>query len=106
MKGHVRVLDDITFSPGLPCARGSVVGLLFPLLLTLSLAHLVHAAPGALDLSFGTNGTVLTDLFNNGSTDLANAVALQPDGKIVVAGGSNSGGSFDFALARYNANGT
>jgi uncharacterized delta-60 repeat protein len=106
MKRHFRTLDGGTFPLGLPFVRRSAVGLLFPLLLTLSLGRLVQASPGELDLTFGTNGTVLTDLFNNDSTDLANAVALQPDGKIVVAGGSNSGGSFDFALARYNANGT
>src|SRR3954447_6565953 len=39
---------------------------------------------GELDPSFGNGGIVLTD-FNN-STDLANAVALQPDGKVVAAG--------------------
>ena len=37
---------------------------------------------------------------------LASALALQPDGKIVVAGCSNASGSSDFALARYLPNGT
>ena len=41
-------------------------------------------ADGELDPSFGNDGVVMTD-FNN-STDLANAVALQSDGKLVVAG--------------------
>ena len=39
---------------------------------------------GTLDPSFGTGGIVRTDLFGHG--DQANAVAVQSDGKIVVAG--------------------
>ena len=40
---------------------------------------------GTLDPSFGGDGRVLTD-FGSGSYDGASALALQPDGKIVVAG--------------------
>jgi uncharacterized delta-60 repeat protein len=55
---------------------------------------------------FGSGGVVKTDFFGKG--DAANAVAVQPDGKIVVAGfaTSASGIDGDFALARYNADGT
>jgi uncharacterized delta-60 repeat protein len=60
---------------------------------------------GTLDPSFGSNGKVLTD-FGSGSYDVAHALALQPDGKIVVAGGSVASGNSDFALARYLPNGT
>jgi uncharacterized delta-60 repeat protein len=60
---------------------------------------------GSLDSSFGTNGKVITD-FGAGSDDYAYAVAIQPSGKIVVAGVSNVSGSDDFALARYNADGS
>jgi len=60
---------------------------------------------GALDTSFGTSGTVLTD-FDSASDDFATAVAIQPDGKIVVAGFSHAHGrNSDFALARYTASG-
>src|SRR6266702_1236709 len=61
---------------------------------------------GSLDPSFGTNGKVATDF--HGSTDVARAVALQPDGRIVVAGYALrlDGPAFDFALARYNADGS
>ena len=60
---------------------------------------------GTLDTSFGTNGRAITDF--NGAGDIALAVAQQTDGKF-VAGGYTHGvqGNLDFALARYNANGT
>src|SRR5215831_18017822 len=61
---------------------------------------------GTLDASFGTGGRVTTDF--GGPYDQAESVAVQPDGRIVVAGAAarltNTG--FDFALARYNSNGT
>src|SRR4051795_5332525 len=62
-------------------------------------------AEGALDLTFGTGGTVTTDF--DASNDLGNAVAIQPDGKIIVVGITDSGGSGrNFALARYLTDGT
>jgi uncharacterized delta-60 repeat protein len=62
-----------------------------------------YRADGTLDPKFGTGGKVTTD-FGAGST--AAAVALQQDGKIVVAGDTFTRPDADFALARYNANGT
>src|SRR5262249_43769685 len=61
---------------------------------------------GALDASFGTGGRVTTDFAS--PNDQAEAVAVQPDGRIVVAGpaGRFTNRGFDFALARYNTNGT
>ena len=56
---------------------------------------------GSLDVSFGTGGKVTT---NFGGTDIGNAVAIQKDGKIVVAG--IGGASEDFAVARYNTDGS
>jgi len=70
-------------------------------------AGLAHAAPGGLDPSFGTGGRVVTDF--NLSTDIANAVALQADGKLVVVGTTYTNNDFsgeDFAIARYNADGS
>ncbi|MBV8036348.1 hypothetical protein [Roseateles sp.] len=66
-----------------------------------------HLRDGGLDTSFGNGGRVGT-AFNNGSrSGEALAVAVQPDGKILVAGTSDQGASgYDFALARYNADGT
>jgi uncharacterized delta-60 repeat protein len=57
------------------------------------------AAPGDLDPSFGTGGIVETAI---GSAAMANGVALQPDGKIVLAGMSYPGG---ITLARYTPDG-
>ncbi len=62
-----------------------------------------YNAGGILDTSFGTGGKVTT---NFGGDDRGFSVALQDDGKIVVAGTKFAGGSGDFALARYNAAGS
>jgi uncharacterized delta-60 repeat protein len=67
----------------------------------------VQAAAGDLDPTFGIGGKVLTDLKR--STDLANAVAAQADGKLVVVGQTYRNNDFsdeDFAVARYNTDGT
>jgi uncharacterized delta-60 repeat protein len=57
---------------------------------------------GSLDTSFSGDGKQTTDF--GGGADGANGVAIQGDGKIVVAGGGGVGD--DFALARYNPNGS
>jgi len=61
-----------------------------------------YTVSGLLDATFGSGGKVITDI--SGADDYANALALQADGKIVVAGSCYSIG-LDFCLARYNANG-
>src|SRR5438309_1488545 len=63
-----------------------------------------QAGPGDLDTTFNGTGKVITDFA--GANDQAGSVALQSDGKIVVAGSSDPGGNLDFALARYNADGS
>jgi len=63
-----------------------------------------YNANGSLDTSFDGDGKQTTAI--GGSDDVAFAVALQPDGKIVAAGQSFNGSNDDFALARYNANGS
>jgi uncharacterized delta-60 repeat protein len=63
---------------------------------------------GSLDKSFSGDGKQTT-VFGGfgGSDDRASGVALQADGKIVAVGdGGPGGGGFDFALARYNPNGS
>ena len=60
---------------------------------------------GSLDTSFGGDGKVTTDFTR--FVDDGLAVALQPDGKIVMVGGAGFGGPNErFALARYNTDGS
>ncbi|MFH0960769.1 MAG: tandem-95 repeat protein [Pseudomonadota bacterium] len=61
---------------------------------------------GSLDESFGTGMKALTDVSGAGSLDYAYSVAIQPDGKIVVAGTSYDGSDQDFAVVRYNHDGS
>jgi uncharacterized delta-60 repeat protein len=63
-----------------------------------------YNSDGSLDASFGSGGMVVTDVF--GGLDSALGIALQPDGRIVVAGASFFGMSGDFALVRYNTDGS
>ena len=66
-----------------------------------------HLRDGTLDPSFGTGGKVVTAIGAARASDEAYAVAIQADGKIVVAGSTaTTGADLDFALARYNADGT
>jgi uncharacterized delta-60 repeat protein len=64
-----------------------------------------YHADGHLDLSFGVQGKVTTSL---GEADaLANGIALQPDGGILLAGSFTTGRrNHDFALVRYVPDGT
>ena len=64
-----------------------------------------YTADGHPDPSFNSTGVETTDISGRG--DVANAVAVQPDGKIVAAGEAETAPSFfDFALVRYNTDGT
>jgi uncharacterized delta-60 repeat protein len=60
---------------------------------------------GSLDTTFNTTGIVTTAVGT--SLEYCDAVAIQPDGKIVAAGTSYSnGGQEFFALVRYNTDGS
>ena len=63
-----------------------------------------YNANGSLDSTFGTGGKVTTAI--GSGNDRIRAIALQSDGKIVAAGYANNGTDWDFALARYNADGS
>jgi uncharacterized delta-60 repeat protein len=71
-----------------------------------SFALVRYNADGSLDSGFGTGGKVVTT-FPSLSDSSAGAVALQPNGKIVLAGSAEAN-TFEsqFALARYNQNGS
>ncbi len=76
------------------------------------MAGSAFAAPGDLDTSFAGDGTQVTNITDDGflnSTDTAQDVALQPDGKIVVAGrwyiDDGGGVPQSWAVQRWNASG-
>jgi len=71
---------------------------------TVALSLTAFAAPAELDSSFGANGRVTTDF--DGRNDVGTSLAVQSDGKIVVAGYSFNGSNDDVALVRYHADGT
>lgn len=62
-------------------------------------------AVGELDMTFGTNGKVVSDLF--GVAEGAAAMGVQADGKLVVAGSvlASSETRLDFVVARYHGDG-
>jgi uncharacterized delta-60 repeat protein len=64
---------------------------------------------GSLDTGFSSDGKLTTDLAGS-YQDIANSIAVQGDGKILVAGerglGVGNTGNFDFALLRYNPDGS
>lgn len=61
---------------------------------------------GTLDNTFSSDGIITTSIGIN--NDIANSIAVQPDGKIVVIGESynDSSNGSNIALVRYNTNGT
>ena len=61
---------------------------------------------GSLDTSFGGGDGKVTTGLSMSSADVAYSVTLQPDGKILVAGEIYQGTTSDFALVRYNADGS
>lgn len=99
--------DDVAFGmtvqpDGRIILAGSTEGLSTPGGRDFALAR--YNSDGGLDSSFGSGGKVTTDFFN--SSDEAKAVAIQTDGKIMAAGIITRGAFFEFALARYNSDGS
>lgn len=78
--------------------------LLVPLLLLTFGAPLPCQSQEDLDPDFGTNGQLITEF--SVFDDLAFAVTVQPDGKILVAGTSENGADTDIAIARYLPDGS
>ena len=97
-----------------PDGRIVVVGTAAPARNGYAFLLLRFTPDGRLDPSFGTAGRVWTDLVTLATplrgavegdvalgSSTATAVAIQPDGKIVVGGSTQSGGTTAFALMRY-----
>src|ERR1051325_2017809 len=74
---------------------------------SLALSASINAAPGDLDPTFGDGGIAIA---NHGNTPIifysAGAMAIQPDGKIVVVGEGTTGGYWDSAIVRFNPDGS
>jgi len=75
---RVAVSQRCGFTTHFPMIRAAAI---MVLIIT---GQIAQAADGDLDPTFGTDGKVLTDFDH--STDIANAVAVQTDGKLVVVG--------------------
>lgn len=82
-----------------PDGKIAVAGFVFSLLVSDSsqMALVQYDAFGIPDATFGDGGSVVTDL--GSGADSARAVAVQPDGKIVLAADRGTSGSY--VLARY-----
>jgi uncharacterized delta-60 repeat protein len=100
--GSVEVLDIARQADGKVVAAGRRVGSRRPAFDQLVVFRL--AADGSLDAAFGAEGIVELDTEIHGIHNRANAVSLDPDGRIVVAGARddslivlrlNADGSFD-----------
>src|SRR6218665_2941645 len=76
---------------------------LYITLVLLALFGSVHGQWGIPDSTFGTAGIVNTDILSN---DQLSSLAMQPDGKIVATGFCNGGFIEDFAIVRYNNDGS
>lgn len=76
-----------------------------------SFATLRYNTDGSVDSTFGNGGKITTDFYGLDSRDQANSLAIQNDGKILVAGickdGSiNTNSITKIAIVRYDSNGT
>ena len=60
---------------------------------------------GTVDGTFGNGGWAVTPTVTGKVTDEARSIAIQSDGKIVVAGIGTNGTDNDFVVTRYSANG-
>jgi uncharacterized delta-60 repeat protein len=74
------------------------------ILVSVQIAAVAIVSEGSPDPGFGSGGATATDV--GGGTDRAFAVALQKDGKVVVAGLAHVGTRNEIALVRYTSGGT
>ena len=84
--------------------RRAAIVVAFSCALLTPCAHATPGQPGTLDTTWNGSGKVITPIGNG--NDVANAMTLQPDGKVLVAGYCYNGTNNDFCAARYLSNGT
>ena len=63
-----------------------------------------YLSNGSLDTTWNGTGKVTTSIVTGSNS--ANAITLQPDGKVLLAGTCDNGTDYDFCVARYLSNGT
>ncbi len=96
----------------LSAAGGKIFSLLLPVFFIAgTIPAVAQQNPGTLDPDFNSGGKIIANLGN--SDNIASAAAVQPDGKILVAGLTGTidttgkiPGSSDFVVLRYNPDGT
>lgn len=99
--GNSAFLNDVAVQ-----SDGKIVAVGYTLNANWDLALARYNTDGTPDTSFGGDGKVTTEVAI-GQDDFATAVALQTDGKIVVAGYSGAAGANrDFIVLRYNSDGS
>lgn len=70
-------------------------------------AVLRYNANGSIDTMFGNKGAAYYSVGNASIKDnVGNAIGLQSDGKIILAGNSSNGSNSDFTIVRFNSNGS
>ncbi|HEY4257005.1 MAG TPA: delta-60 repeat domain-containing protein [Candidatus Udaeobacter sp.] len=100
----MKITNSKLFRFGTRCRAIGATAIIMTLFVSMQMAQ---ATDGDLDPTFGTGGMVTTDIGR--STDIANAVAIQADGKLVVVGQTykqNDYSNEDFVVTRYNTDGT
>ena len=75
---------------------------IFAVLLLVQLATFAFGAAGDLDPAFASNGSLLQKI---GPSSYADDVAIQPDGKLLVAGQTCSSFDCDLFIARFSSRG-
>ena len=104
---HNDIVSGLAFRPGQLVAAGTAAAGLPSTTGTSAFAVARYRLDGSLDPTFDGDGKALYDF--GGLSAGAEDVAIQPDGKIVVAGGVDAGTpdfDADFALARFNVDGS
>ena len=101
MKRRAGMMDDTPRVTGLASGLRRCSG--WAMMLVAVASTSASATPGDLDATFGTGGKVTTPI--GSFYDEAHALVVQPDGKLVAAGYTYTSG-YDFALVRYNTDGS
>jgi uncharacterized delta-60 repeat protein len=65
-----------------------------------------YTSDGTLDSTFGEGGAVIYDSKIRPAFPIGEVLAVQPDGKIVIAGSTTNGTNLDALVIRYNVDGT